>query len=465
MEILELNTIIEEKLKEVSIQTGLGIDQLTFLFCQFLAYPLAIIYSFLPNQPILKHVYGLSIGVWFAWISMRWQILNSFVSSLVVFLLVHVLHPKTSPKVVYLWSMGYLAASHIYRMYTDYMGYTLDFTGPQMLLTLKLTTFAFDYSDGQLPEANMKPYAKLMSFKKLPNLLEFFGYVYFFPGFLAGPAFNYKEYSDFIDGSLFSKAPGGKMPSPLVPFIKTFGTALICSIFVVLNMKFSLYYCRADDFYSHDFLYRLFYVWLAGSLSRFPYYFAWKLSEASSILSGIGFSGVDSKGNPKWERANNAHIINLELAQNFKSITDSWNIRTDKWLKHYVYERVSFSPVAMTFLNSALWHGFYPGYYYSFMTASFIIQVARVIRRSFRPWFLEADGETPKPTKKIYDFVSLLVTSFTLNYIMTPFVLLGFEYGWKLWSSLFFIGHAGAAIIYILGTFVIRPPKVQKKSS
>lgn len=38
-------------------------------------------------------------------------------------------------------------------MYTDYMGYTLDFTGPQMLLTLKLTTFAFDYSDGQLPEA------------------------------------------------------------------------------------------------------------------------------------------------------------------------------------------------------------------------------------------------------------------------------------------------------------------------
>lgn len=51
----------------------------------------------------------------------------------------------------------------------------------------------------------MKPYAKLMSFKRLPNLLEFFGYVYFFPGFLAGPAFNYKEYSDFIDGSLFSK--------------------------------------------------------------------------------------------------------------------------------------------------------------------------------------------------------------------------------------------------------------------
>ena len=33
-------------------------------------------------------------------------------------------------------------------MYTDYMGWTMDFTGPQMLLTIKLTTFAFDYVDG-----------------------------------------------------------------------------------------------------------------------------------------------------------------------------------------------------------------------------------------------------------------------------------------------------------------------------
>jgi len=44
--------------------------------------------------------------------------------------------------------------------------------------------------------------------KKLPSPLEFFAYVYFFLGFLAGPAFNYKEYSSFVDGTLFfSKMP------------------------------------------------------------------------------------------------------------------------------------------------------------------------------------------------------------------------------------------------------------------
>jgi hypothetical protein len=34
------------------------------------------------------------------------------------------------------------------------------------------------------------------------------------------------------------------------------------------------------------------------------------------------------------ERATNCRVIALETAQNFKAITESWNIRTDMWLKH-----------------------------------------------------------------------------------------------------------------------------------
>jgi hypothetical protein len=33
----------------------------------------------------------------------------------------------------------------------------------------------------------------------LPNLLEFLSFVYFFPAFLGGPAFEYKRYADFIE--------------------------------------------------------------------------------------------------------------------------------------------------------------------------------------------------------------------------------------------------------------------------
>lgn len=42
-----------------------------------------------------------------------------------------------------------------------------------------------------------------------------------------------------------------------------------------------------------------------------------------------------------------------------------------------IYERVSSNGVALTFLMSALWHGFYPGYYMSFFTASIVVTFAR----------------------------------------------------------------------------------------
>ena len=36
------------------------------------------------------------------------------------------------PKVVFTFVLGYISLSHLYRAYVDYMGWSLDFTGPQV---------------------------------------------------------------------------------------------------------------------------------------------------------------------------------------------------------------------------------------------------------------------------------------------------------------------------------------------
>jgi len=460
---MELDNSISNVYDNLALNTGLGADQLKFLTCSVAAYPLAFLLSSMPNVPLYKHLFGMTFGLIFGWINMGPQLLHLFFSSTVAYIIMHVFSPKRSAQLIYLWCMLYLSGSHIYRMMTDYMGYTLDFTGPQMLLTLKLVTMGLDYYDGTKTPEELGHYAKLMNFKRIPNLVEFYGYVFFFPGLLAGPAFNLREYLEYIDGSLFKDAPGKRMPSPFAALGKNTVVVLLVAVGLVINMKYSLYYARSNEFYEHDFIYRILYVWMAGTLSRFPYYFAWKLSEGACILAGIGYNKSEN-GVPRWDRATNCKILTVELAQNFREVTEGWNIRTDKWLKHYIYERVDVMPLALTFFNSALWHGFYPGYYFSFITASGIVQVARFIRRSIRAWFVEADGKTPKQTKPIYDIVCTLVTAFTLNYTMAPFVLLGFEYSVRLWSSLYFIGHVGTFIMYILSVFVIRPPKIPKKT-
>jgi len=353
-----------------------------------------------------------------------------------------------------------LSISHIYRMYTDYMGWTMDFTGPQMLLTLKLTTFAFDYHDGQIQRIKIPHHD--MALSKFPSLLEFYGFVYFFCGFLAGPAFNMKEYLDFIDGTLFKDAPKGKMPSPFLAMAKKLGATLLIAVGVIMNGKYSLYYARQEEFYAHTLLYKCGYLWLGAFLARFPYYFAWTLSEGSCILAGIGFTGYKD-GKAVWDRATNCKVLQLETAQNFRAITEAWNIRTDRWLKHYIYERVQWgNPVAITFATSAFWHGFYPGYYLSFMTAALITQNARLIRRNLRSRFVEADGVTPKAGKQIYDLVSTVVSSWTLNYTMTPFMLLGWDYSVKAWATVFFAGHLANIAVYAALT-ILGAPRIKKR--
>lgn len=461
--ILEQNALLESFLANLANKNGLGLDQVKFLFCSFIAYPLGFICSLLPNVPFIKHSYCLLLGLAFGWITMGTQLIHSFVTATVAYFLMAVLPSKRAAQVVYVWCMLYLSASHIYRMWDDYMGYALDFTGPQMLLTLKLTTMAVDLYDGTKPAEELKGYAKLMNLKKLPNIFEFYGYVYFFGGFLAGPAFNCREYLEFIDGSLYKDAPNGKMPNPIVPFIKnTLLLVIVIAPGLWVNMNYPLTWARNPIFYTWDLPTRFAYTWFAACFSRFSYYFAWKLSEGSCILAGIGYKKTEN-GVADWSRATNFKITKVELAQNFRDVTDGWNLRTDAWLKHYIYERVTVAPTMLTFLNSALWHGFYPGYYFSFVTANFMVQTARVIRRNIRPWFLQADGVTPKPTKRIYDVICVFVTSFSLNYTMCPFVILGFEYAVHHWSSLYFVGHILVFLTYIVAGLLVRPPKAPKK--
>jgi hypothetical protein len=50
---------------------------------------------------------------------------------------------------VYLTS--YITSSHIYRAFYEISGSTFEITGPQMVLTMKLTTFAWNVHDGRQP--------------------------------------------------------------------------------------------------------------------------------------------------------------------------------------------------------------------------------------------------------------------------------------------------------------------------
>jgi D-alanyl-lipoteichoic acid acyltransferase DltB (MBOAT superfamily) len=102
--------------------------------------------------------------------------------------------------------------AHAYGMFISNPSNNFDYTRTQMVLTMKLTSFAYNLYDGTFDQDNInkdygndkqgKIYAerKKYAIEKLPNLLEFYGYIYCFPCILAGPAFEYQDYYKAITG-------------------------------------------------------------------------------------------------------------------------------------------------------------------------------------------------------------------------------------------------------------------------
>lgn len=93
-------------------------------------------------------------------------IIHSVITSLITYLIVSTVKGKMGPALVFFFTMGHLSISHMIRQYEDYGGYTLDYTGPQMILVLKLTSFAFNVYDGQRSDKD------LVSFGPVPLLLS-----------------------------------------------------------------------------------------------------------------------------------------------------------------------------------------------------------------------------------------------------------------------------------------------------
>lgn len=57
------------------------------------------------------------------------QISHLMIQSAICLALMRLCKPGVMEKGVFLFAMGYLCVCHIYRMYYDYGGYTLDITG------------------------------------------------------------------------------------------------------------------------------------------------------------------------------------------------------------------------------------------------------------------------------------------------------------------------------------------------
>jgi lysophospholipid acyltransferase len=449
--------------------TGASVDELKLIASFLLSYPLAAVLKRIPDaKPWQKNVFIIAVSLFYLlglfdlWDGIR-TILYSTAGT---YAIAYYIDGSLMPWVGFVFLMGHMSINHLQRQFTNNPS-VVDITGAQMVMIMKLSAFCWNVYDGRLKQEGMTDYQKDRAIINMPSLLDYAGYVLFFPSLMAGPAFDFNDYKKWLETSMFdlppdmdpSKAPPTRkkrrIPRSGRPAAWKAASGLgWIFLFIKFSSWYKVHFALSDVFMHYSWIRRVWYVFMLAFTARLKYYGVWSLTEGACILSGMGYNGIDLKtGKAKWNRLENVNPYNLETAQNSRAYLDNWNKNTNAWLRNYVYLRVTpkgekpgFRASLATFATSAFWHGFYPGYYLTFILGAFIQTVAKNFRRYFRPFFMTPDGKSPTPNKKYYDVFSFLATHLAFSFTVAPFVILGFSDSIKVWSRLYFYCIIGVAV-------------------
>uniref|UniRef100_A0A336N1S6 CSON004828 protein n=1 Tax=Culicoides sonorensis TaxID=179676 RepID=A0A336N1S6_CULSO len=458
---------------------GISVDLVNFLIVQVLSLILASIFRtyFHPNKAstTVRHVFCITFGLLFGYFCFGQQVIHIALLPAICYIVIHIVDPTVVQRTVMIVALLYLSCIHFHRQYYDYGSYSLDITGPLMIITQKVTSIAFSIHDGlacELEELSKDRQYHSQRLQKLPSALEFFSYVLHFQGIMAGPLVFYQDYIEFIEGtnilkhSSMQNTQDKKLglvvePSPFKPIINKIIASIICAyIFMTFRKVFPIKNLKDDDFLDDaNIFYKFWFIMMATTVVRFKYYFAWLAADAICNCSGLGFNGYDENRSPKWDLISNINVIPFEFGLSFRDSINNWNIGTNRWLRMVVYDRVpemrskNTVRTTLTFALSALWHGFYPGYYVTFATGAIFVMSARVARKLFRHHF-----QSTQVSRTTYDFMTFLTTRIFMAYATFPFVLLEFQASLRVYLKLYMCLHIIAAVI----VFLLPPSKRQQ---
>lgn len=387
----------------------------------------------------------------------------------------------------------YLIACHVLSASGEaWKAGNIDFTGAQMVATLKLIAVAMCYQDGWRSAQSLKngaggegprlgasgklhaaaaahdkqgSYQERTRLHALPSPLEFASYVFAFGNLLAGPFFEMRDYLDYINrrGDWASREGMPGAPSPLLPgLIRLVKGVVFAVVWVRLSASFSPEVMESEWWGTVPVWQRMVLLWVVGFSSRTKYYFAWAVAESSLIFSGLCFNGYteDAQGGlrPRWTRFINARIRGVEFSTSATRLVADWNVCTGTWLRYYVYERLSppgrrptFQTVVATQTVSGIWHGLFPGYWLFFLSSALMLESSKVLFRYERAWprWLRASP--------LWVAAKMVFTAYTLNYCAAAFQVLSFRSSIAVWRSVFFSGHILLLGVLLVG--VVLPPR------
>lgn len=453
-------------MESMAAAIGVSVPVLRFLLCFVATIPVSFLWRIIPGR-FPRHLYSAASGAVLSYVSFGF---SSNLHFLVPMLLAYASMVFYRPKcgiITFFLGFGYLIGCHVYYMSGDaWKEGGIDATGALMVLTLKVISCAINYNDGLLKEEGLREAQKKNRLIELPSLIEYFGYCLCCGSHFAGPVYEVKDYLEWTEGKgIWGRSEKSRLPSPYGATLRALFQAAICmGLYLYLVPYYPLSRFTDPLYQEWGFWKRLSYQYMSGFTARWKYYFIWSISEASIIISGLGFSGwtESTPPRPRWDRAKNVNILGVEFAKSAVELPLVWNIQVSTWLRHYVYERLvkkgkkpGFFQLLATQTISAVWHGLYPGYIIFFVQSALMIAGSRVIYR----W---QQATSMALFKKLLVLINFAYTALVLNYSCVGFMVLSMHETLASYRSVHYIGTIIPIVLIMLGYIVPAKPSRSK---
>ncbi len=263
---------------------------------------------------------------------------------------------------------------------------------------------------------------------------------------MIGPSFEFRDFIKFIHlEEEYKHIPWEKAnKAALRQFVIA---VLLVLIKALLSPFFNTLYCGTEEFIQHNIFYKYFYMVFAMIVMRSTYYSGWKISQAGMNFSGLSYNKnkLDDKENSDYfDKIDNCNLEKIELDINPRIRIQYWNRTVHLWLKYYLFLRVinidkkpfknnKALASLLTFLVSAIWHGFYPVYYVFFFEYYMIEQIATYFEEEYDLFNkIEKWSFFPKLAYRI--FIMSVV-----NYFGLAFSILTLRANWNYYKAFHFV--------------------------
>ena len=189
------------------------------------------------------------------------------------------------------------------------------------------------------------------------------------------------EFGDFLDWANVRGDYAQMRPfSNFLPALKRLGHAFGFMILAVLAEEYTPkneVYDDAANLEQYSFGTRFYMLSMTTAWTIIKLIFVFLVQESCLVASGLGYKAKTEKESEDFNSMRCAKVFDCVFATEPAGIVANWNMRTQYWLKYYVMiplldrskpkNATQIFPVFITFLTSALWHGFYFGYYGTFI--------------------------------------------------------------------------------------------------